>query len=159
MLTIRPGTDAGLAPALALHDDSGTDLQRDPVLESQRLDDEQLYLAEDDGELAGYLLGTFHGNWADYLLLPGHPMPQPFLHAVVVAPRYLRQGVATLLLQAFVDDARQLGRTAIASLPYGGNDSAVAWHYAVGFRLAEDHPRAQAVHATLDDLRLAVGRR
>lgn len=157
-ITTRRGMSSDVTAAASLHDASGTELQLDPALERGRLDaDEVLYLADVDGESAGYLLGTLSGGWAEHLRLAEHPMPQPFLYAVVVLPRYLRRGVATRLLAAFVDDARAAGRTAMAALPFDGSDSAAPWHSAVGFRLAEDDGREQAVHAALDELHLPAG--
>jgi hypothetical protein len=65
-----------------------------------------------------------------------HPLAQPHLTWIFVAPRWKAGGVGSALLEAAVTSLNQLGHGSLWTTFLMGNDASVLWHWRNGFSLA-----------------------
>jgi predicted GNAT superfamily acetyltransferase len=80
-------------------------------------------IAEDDGELAGFVIG---------FMSPSRPQ-EAYIHFTGVGPAWRRTGLARSLYEQFFDRARADGRTIVKAITSAGNELSVAFHRAMGF--------------------------
>jgi len=83
-------------------------------------------IADDGGELAGFLLGFVC------------PSAVAYVHLVGIHPDHRRRGVGKLLYSTFAERARGAGATRIKAIAHVGNESSLAFHRALGFHVQED---------------------
>jgi ribosomal protein S18 acetylase RimI-like enzyme len=84
---------------------------------------ETTFVAEEDGELAGFLCGFLSQTSAD----------EAYVHFVGVSPRFRRRGVGGLLYDRFFAAVRAHGRTVVRCVTAPVNERSVAFHRALGF--------------------------
>jgi ribosomal protein S18 acetylase RimI-like enzyme len=84
-------------------------------------------IAEDDGELAGFLIG---------FLSPSKPQ-EAYIHFAGVAPAWRRTGLAHRLYEQFFDRARRDGRTVVEAITSPQNATSIAFHRAMGFTVSD----------------------
>ncbi len=89
---------------------------------------EQALIAEDDGEVVGFLLG---------FLAPTVP-PTAYVHLVGIHPEHRRRGVGKELYVQFTRRARTAGAERIKAITTVGNEGSVRFHEALGFSVTED---------------------
>ncbi len=89
---------------------------------------EQALIAEEQGELLGFLLG---------FIAPTSP-PSAYVHLVGIHPEHRRKGVGQQLYERFMDQARRAGAARIKAITTVGNEGSVRFHEALGFRVTED---------------------
>jgi len=80
-------------------------------------------VAEDDGRLAGFLVG---------ILSPSDPA-EAYVHFVGVAPHARGRGVGRLLHERFAALAAAGGRTVVRALTSPANTASIAFHRSLGF--------------------------
>jgi ribosomal protein S18 acetylase RimI-like enzyme len=85
------------------------------------------FVAEDGGELAGFLAGFLSQSKPD----------EAYIHFVGVSPRYRGRGVGRLLYERFFDAARARSRTVVRCVTAPVNEQSVAFHHALGFEVDE----------------------
>lgn len=105
---------------------------------------DQALIAEEDGELVGFLLG---------FVAPTHP-PSGYVHLVGIEPDHRRQGVGKALYEHFMDRCRAVGAKRIKAITNVGNDRSIRFHEALGFDVSEDpdyagHRRARVVFSKM----------
>jgi len=88
---------------------------------------DQALIAEEDGELVGFLLG---------FVAPTHP-PTGYIHLVGIEPDHRRLGVGKALYEHFMDRCRAVGAAQIKAITNVGNDGSVRFHEALGFATEE----------------------
>jgi GNAT superfamily N-acetyltransferase len=93
---------------------------------------EQALIAEDKGEMVGFLLG---------FMAPTTP-PCAFVHLVGIHPDQRRRGVGQQLYERFIERARKAGAARIKAITTVGNEGSVRFHEALGFAVSEDHDYA-----------------
>jgi ribosomal protein S18 acetylase RimI-like enzyme len=105
---------------------------------------EQALIAEDQGEVVGFLLG---------FLAPTVP-PTAYVHLVGIHPEHRRRGVGKELYEQFTSRARAAGAQRIKAITTVGNEGSVRFHEALGFTVTEDAdyagPRRSRVVFTKD---------
>jgi ribosomal protein S18 acetylase RimI-like enzyme len=91
------------------------------------------FVADDeDGQLAGFLIGFFSQTNED----------EAYIHFVGVAPERRGEGLGRALYERFFETARAAGRTTVRCVTSPANTASVAFHEALGFtceRMAEDY--------------------
>ena len=80
-------------------------------------------VVERDGQLVGFLFG-FLSQTAE---------PIGYIHLVAVHPDFRRRGIGRLLYAQFEEDCRGQGCKGLKSVTAPGNESATAFHRALGF--------------------------
>lgn len=95
---------------------------------------EQALIAEEDGEVVGFLLG---------FVAPTTP-PVAYVHLVGIHPDHRRRGVGKQLYERFFERARSAGAQRIKAITTVGNDGSVRFHEALGFDVAEEPDYAGA---------------
>jgi predicted GNAT superfamily acetyltransferase len=85
------------------------------------------FVAEDDGELAGFLCG---------FLSQSEPRAA-YVHFVGVAPTMRGSGLARTLYECFFEVARAHGRDVVQAVTSPVNTTSVAFHRAMGFEVRE----------------------
>ena len=83
------------------------------------------FVAEEDGELAGFLCGFLSQTYPD----------QAYVHFVGVAPDHRKSGLASELYERFFEAARAAGRTSVHCVTSPENTGSVAFHTRVGFEV------------------------
>jgi ribosomal protein S18 acetylase RimI-like enzyme len=83
------------------------------------------FVAEDDGELAGFLCGFLSQTYPD----------QAYVHFVGVAPDYRQAGLACELYERFFAAARAAGRTSVHCVTSPRNTGSIAFHTRIGFEV------------------------
>ena len=83
------------------------------------------FVAEDDGELAGFLCGFLSQTYKD----------QAYVHFVGVAPEHRRAGLARDLYERFFAAARDAGRTSVHCVTSPVNTGSLAFHARLGFEV------------------------
>lgn len=86
---------------------------------------ETCFVAERDGQLAGFLVGFLSQSHED----------EAYIHFVGVAPGMRRAGVGRKLYESFFDAARARGRRVVRSVTSPGNKESVAFHLRMGFEI------------------------
>lgn len=86
---------------------------------------ETCFVAEREGELAGFLVGILSQSHAD----------EAYIHFVGVAPGLRRAGLGRRLYESFFDAAREKGRTVVRSVTSPGNKDSVEFHLRMGFEI------------------------
>lgn len=89
---------------------------------------EQALIAEEDGEVVGFLLG---------FVAPTEP-PVAYVHLVGIHPDHRRRGVGKRLYQQFIERAQAAGAQRIKAITTVGNDGSLRFHEALGFDVTED---------------------
>jgi ribosomal protein S18 acetylase RimI-like enzyme len=84
-------------------------------------------VAEDGGELAGFLAGFLSQSKPD----------EAYIHFVGVSPGHRGRGVGRLLYERFFDAARARTRTVVRCVTAPVNERSVAFHRALGFEVDE----------------------
>jgi ribosomal protein S18 acetylase RimI-like enzyme len=84
---------------------------------------ETTFVAEEDGELAGFLAGFLSQTHAG----------EAYIHFVGVAPAFRRRGVGGLLYERFFAAARKHGRSVVRCVTAPINERSIAFHRALGF--------------------------
>lgn len=86
---------------------------------------ETCFVAERDGELAGFLVGFLSQSRED----------EAYVHFVGVAPGMRRAGLGRSLYESFFDAVRERGRKVVRSVTSPGNKDSVAFHLRMGFEI------------------------
>ena len=95
-------------------------------------------IAEDGGEVAGFLLG-FHTRSHDSSAAgEGDARPVAYIHMVGIHPDHRRRGVGKLLYDAFAERARGAGAVRLKAITNVGNEGSIEFHRALGFDVIED---------------------
>ncbi|UYM06417.1 GNAT family N-acetyltransferase [Solicola gregarius] len=84
------------------------------------------WIAEEDGELAGFVVGFHSADRAD----------EAYVHFTGVDPRLRGRGVGRSMYDRFFDQARAAGRTTIRAITSPHNTGSIAFHTAVGFAIS-----------------------
>lgn len=87
-------------------------------------------VAEDDGGLAGFLIGFLSPSLPD----------EAYIHFVGVAPRQRRAGLARCLYARFFDIARAGGRRTVRAVTAPVNTTSIAFHESMGFAVLHPTP-------------------
>jgi ribosomal protein S18 acetylase RimI-like enzyme len=85
------------------------------------------FVAEDGGELAGFLAGFLSQTRPD----------EAYIHFAGVSPDHRGRGVGRLLYERFFAVARERARTVVRCVTSPVNERSVAFHRALGFDVAE----------------------
>jgi ribosomal protein S18 acetylase RimI-like enzyme len=88
-----------------------------------------VYVAEVDGEVAGFVSGEERTHWSGD--------PELYVGELAVSPQYERHGIGRALIDAVTDHARHVGVTTITLDTGAGNTPARAFYNSLGFE-AED---------------------
>jgi ribosomal protein S18 acetylase RimI-like enzyme len=91
---------------------------------------ETSFVAEHDGDLAGFLAGFLSQTYAD----------QAYVHFVGVDPRHRGGGVARALYARFFDAVGARGRTTVRAVTAPVNEGSIAFHRALGFEVERVAP-------------------
>jgi ribosomal protein S18 acetylase RimI-like enzyme len=83
------------------------------------------FVAEEDGELAGFLCGFLSQTYPD----------QAYVHFVGVAPEHRHAGLAGELYERFFAAARAAGRTSVHCVTSPRNTGSIAFHTRIGFEV------------------------
>ena len=86
------------------------------------------FVAEEDGELAGFLCG---------FLSQTHP-DQAYCHFVGVAPPHRKSGLASELYERLFEAARAAGRTSVHCVTSPKNTASIAFHTRIGFEVTAE---------------------
>jgi predicted GNAT superfamily acetyltransferase len=87
-------------------------------------------IAEQDGELAGFLVG---------FMSPSNP-DDAYIHFVGVNPHSRGNGLARRLYETFFDRARIEGRHVVRAVTAAHNSASIAFHTAMGFTVTDPIP-------------------
>lgn len=88
---------------------------------------EKALIAEDDGEVVGFLLG---------FLAPKDP-PVAYVHLVGIHPDHRRRGVGKQLYEEFTARAKEAGARSVLAITMVGNEGSIRFHEALGFHVEE----------------------
>ena len=88
------------------------------------------FVAEEDGELAGFLVGFLSQSRPD----------EAYVHFVGVAPSTRGSGLGRELYARFFAVARNHGRHVVRAVTSPANTASIAFHRAIGFDAAEPAP-------------------
>lgn len=80
-------------------------------------------VAEDDGALAGFLIGFYSASAPD----------RAYVHFVGVSPAARHSGLARRLYETFFAAAAQHGATLVSAITSPANTASIAFHRAMGF--------------------------
>jgi GNAT superfamily N-acetyltransferase len=149
-IRIARSDDLEAVLALYAHEDSGHEVRRSATDQEKQMwrrmldtTDLTVYLGEADGEVVGT---------ATALVMPNVTYacaPTAFVEAVVVAPSYRRQGIATAMLRRILVDSRAVGCNKVQLLSHKRHATDGAHHLygalgfepeAEGFRLYLQEP-------------------
>lgn len=83
------------------------------------------FVAEADGELAGFLCGFLSQTYPE----------QAYVHFVGVAPEHRKSGLASELYQRFFAAAREANRATVHCVTSPGNTASIAFHTRIGFEV------------------------
>jgi ribosomal protein S18 acetylase RimI-like enzyme len=83
------------------------------------------FVAEEDGELAGFLCGFLSQTYLD----------QAYCHFIGVAPEHRTSGLASELYERLFDSARAAGRTSVHCVTSPKNTGSIAFHTRIGFEI------------------------
>ena len=83
------------------------------------------FVAEEDGELAGFLCGFLSQTYPD----------QAYVHFVGVAPEHRKGGLASDLYEWFFTAARAANRATVHCVTSPGNTGSIAFHRRIGFEI------------------------
>jgi ribosomal protein S18 acetylase RimI-like enzyme len=83
------------------------------------------FVAEEDGELAGFLCGFLSQTYPD----------QAYVHFVGVSPAHRGAGLARELYERFFTAARAAGRTSVHCVTSPQNAGSIAFHGRLGFEV------------------------
>lgn len=152
--TVRPATDADVAPArrLALRAFSATPGQ-EPDADHPQVDVDRRLVAERDGRIVGHLAAWDLGHH-----FAGRRVATAGISAVAVAPELRSRGIGGALLRAGLDATRERGEPLATLFPLTR-----AIYRAHGFELAGAHPRvrlptsALAALPPVEDVELVPG--
>jgi ribosomal protein S18 acetylase RimI-like enzyme len=122
MVQYRTARTADLAAIRSLNEASMADTYEEETWR-YLLNDGLIWLAEDDGQLLGYLAMTL-GRW---------PVAGPYVFSLAVASTARRRGIASALLEQAWETARSQGSLELHCR--AGNTPAQALYTAAGFRL------------------------
>jgi phosphinothricin acetyltransferase len=134
---IRPATMADLPALMAIYNhavvhttaiwnDAVADLaNRRAWYEARRKVGYPVLVAEVDGIVAGY------GSFGDFRAFEGYRFSVE--HSVYVAETMRRQGIASRLLEALVEEARRLGKHVMIAGVAADNDASIRLHLRHGF--------------------------
>jgi phosphinothricin acetyltransferase len=134
---IRPATMADLPALMAIYNhavvhttaiwnDAVADLDnRRAWYEARRTVGYPVLVAEVDGIVAGY------GSFGDFRAFEGYRFSVE--HSVYVAETMRRQGIASRLLEALVEEARRLGKHVMIAGVAADNDASIRLHLRHGF--------------------------
>ncbi len=83
-------------------------------------------IAEDDGEVAGFLLGLSSASSAT-----------GYVHLVGIAPSHRRRGVGKVLYQYFAESCQAAGLKRLKAIGMVGHEASAEFHRAMGFEAQE----------------------
>lgn len=83
------------------------------------------FVAEDAGEIVGFLIGFFSQTWAD----------EAYIHFVGVHPDHRRRGVGRQLYARFFERMRERNRTVVRCVTAPINKTSIAFHTRMGFQV------------------------
>ena len=89
---------------------------------------DQALIAEDNGELLGFLLG---------FVAPTTP-PIGYVHLVGIHPEHRRRGVGQHLYKQFTERCRTAGARWLKAITNVGNEGSLRFHEALGFAVREE---------------------
>lgn len=95
------------------------------------------WLAEQDGRIAGFLIGFLSPDHAD----------AAYCHMIATNPSLRRRGVGAALYEHFIADARADGRTRLEAVTWPGNHASLAFHRSLGFEIVRG-PGSQNLYGT-----------
>ena len=108
--------------------------ERDDLAERERLHvPNTVLVAEHEGRLAGFAEATVRSVVDGF-----YYEPAAFLEGIWVEPDARRKGVATALLAAVTEWAREQGVNGIGSDALVENVESIAWHRQVGFEIESE---------------------
>jgi len=87
---------------------------------------EHALIAEDDGEVAGFLLG-----------LASPSSGTGYVHLVGIDPSHRRGGVGKLLYQHFAESCKRAGLKQLKAIGMVGHEGSASFHRALGFEAQE----------------------
>lgn len=85
---------------------------------------ETSFVAEVEGEVAGFLIGFLSPTFAD----------EAYIHFVGVNPEFRRQGVGKILYERFFEVVRENGRGVVRCVTAPMNKTSIAFHRQMGFQ-------------------------
>jgi len=85
-------------------------------------------VAEDDGEMTGFLLG----------FVTDREPRCAYVHLIGIDPDRRRRGIARALYEEFARRGRELGATSLKAITTVGNEGSVDFHRALGFSVVQD---------------------
>jgi ribosomal protein S18 acetylase RimI-like enzyme len=91
---------------------------------------ETSFVAEDDGEVVGFLCGFLSQTWPD----------QAYVHFVGVRPDRRGDGLGRQLYEQFFSAAREAGRSVVRCVTAPVNEGSVAFHTRLGFEVEAEVP-------------------
>ncbi len=153
MITVRPIEDRDRARLSRIMLDTDADLSRNALRIIRPPDPFEYYVAERDGEVAGFIEGRFDTTYNDRFGLD-LPYPQAWFYWLVVDRPHQRQGVGRALLGAFAAEALVRGCTFVACLVDQSSPTAdrVSFFRKVGLRPLVPGEPDHAMGAPLDDV-------
>jgi L-amino acid N-acyltransferase YncA len=136
-VTVRPATEADLAAIVAIYNDAvvnTTAIWNDAIVDVDNrkvwFDGRQtlgypVRVAEEEGAIVGY------GSFADFRAFDGYRFSVE--HSVYVAEGVRRRGIASALLVALIEKARELGKHVMIGGIASDNAASLALHAKLGF--------------------------
>jgi L-amino acid N-acyltransferase len=136
-VTVRPATEADLAAIVAIYNDAvvnTTAIWNDAIVDVDNrkvwFDGRQtlgypVLVAEEEGAIVGY------GSFADFRAFDGYRFSVE--HSVYVAEGVRRRGIASALLVALIEKARELGKHVMIGGIASDNAASLALHAKLGF--------------------------
>ena len=134
---VRPAIEADLAAILAIYNDAvvhttaiwndaEVDLaNREAWLAARQRQGYPVLAAQEDGAVVGY------GSFGDFRAFDGYRFSVE--HSVYVAEGARRRGVASALIEALIEKARELGKHVIVGGIAADNHASIALHLKLGF--------------------------
>ncbi|MDQ3036388.1 MAG: GNAT family N-acetyltransferase [Myxococcota bacterium] len=104
---------------------------------------EHALIADDDGEVIGFLLGFMTGERTTGERTTGEGVAPAvprvaYVHLVGIHPEHRRRGVGKRLYEVFTERARQADASRIKAITNVGNDGSIDFHRALGFQVTLD---------------------
>jgi GNAT superfamily N-acetyltransferase len=101
---------------------------------------ETSFIAEDDGQIAGFLTGFLSQTFAD----------EAYIHFVGVHPDHRRQGVGRALYERFFETMREHNRSLVRSVTAPINKDSIAFHARMGFQIEAQQTQVDGMPAYPD---------
>lgn len=89
---------------------------------------EHALVAEDDGAIVGFLFG----------FTIGHAPTTGYIHMVGIHPEHRRAGIGKILYAEFTARCLERGASRLKTIAVSGDESAIAFHRALGFEVVDE---------------------